>query len=211
MWGVVKYHPFFLLHNSPNRTVSDEYRQGYKYSFIEYKNLSADERVQSALAGGHRCAAQRPDCAPNGHSLGGRSGHREMTPGSRFPILQVADLGLIRTVKCFVARFKMALAEPSSFRITALQLFGSRWEQMNVLSFISLRFSKISNKSFASRSSVSVWSESAILTIELGRNWQGAVTPNFCWNRSCSWSDLFCDLGKRRSSINSSFNSSSFR
>ena len=61
-----------------------------------------------------------------GHPLGGRSGHREMAPGSRFPILQVADLGLMRTVKCFVARFKMALAETSSFRIIALQLFGSR-------------------------------------------------------------------------------------
>lgn len=43
--------------------------------------------MQSALAGGHRCAAQRPDCAPSGHPLGGRSGHREMAPGSRFPIL----------------------------------------------------------------------------------------------------------------------------
>lgn len=43
--------------------------------------------LQSALAGGHRCAAQRPDCAPSGHPLGGRSGHREMAPGSRFPIL----------------------------------------------------------------------------------------------------------------------------
>lgn len=32
----------------------------------------------------------------------------------------------------------MALAETSSFRIIALQLFGSRREQMNVLSFISL-------------------------------------------------------------------------
>jgi len=58
--------------------------------------------------------------------LGGRSGHREMAPGSRFPILQVADLGLMKTVKCFVARFKMALAETSSFRIIALKLFGSR-------------------------------------------------------------------------------------
>ena len=82
--------------------------------------------LQSALAGGHRCAAQRPDCAPSGHPLGGRSGHREMAPGSRFPILQAADLGLMRTVKCFVARFKMALAETSSFRIIALKLFGSR-------------------------------------------------------------------------------------
>ena len=79
-----------------------------------------------ARVSGHRCVAQRPDCAPSGHPLGGRSGHREMTPGSRFPILQVADLGLMRTVKCFVARFKMALAETSSFRIIALQLFGSR-------------------------------------------------------------------------------------
>ena len=52
--------------------------------------------------------------------------HREMAPGSRFPILQVADLGLMKTVKCFVARFKMALAETSSFRIIALKLFGSR-------------------------------------------------------------------------------------
>ena len=91
-----------------------------------YEQLGLAQDVQSALAGGHRCAAQRPDCAPSGHPLGGRSGHREMAPGSRFPIHQVADFGLIRTVKCFVARFKMALAETSSFRIIALQLFGSR-------------------------------------------------------------------------------------
>ena len=88
--------------------------------------VSVSRSLHIARVSGHRCAAQRPDCAPSGHPLGGRSGHREMAPGSRFPILQVADLGLIRTVKCFVARFKMALAETSSFRIIALQLFGSR-------------------------------------------------------------------------------------
>ena len=80
--------------------------------------VSVSRSLHIARVRGHRCAAQRPDCAP--------SGHREMSPGSRFPILQVADLGLMRTVKCFVARFKMALAETSSFRIIALQLFGSR-------------------------------------------------------------------------------------
>ena len=75
--------------------------------------LERIDNVQAALAGGHRCAAQRPDCAPSGHPLDGRSGHREMTPGSRFPILQAADLGLIRTVKCFVARFKILCVIPA--------------------------------------------------------------------------------------------------
>ena len=77
----------------------------------------------------YKCNLRWPaatDALLSGHPLGGRSGHREMAPGSRFPILQAADLGLMRTVKCFVARFKMALAETSSFRIIALKLFGSR-------------------------------------------------------------------------------------
>ena len=37
------------------------------------------------------------------------------------------------------------------------QLAGSRCEQINVLSFISLRFSRISKRIFTSRSSVRVW------------------------------------------------------
>lgn len=43
-----------------------------------------NEQMQSAAASGHRCVAQRPHCARNGHPLGGRSGHRERLPAAVF-------------------------------------------------------------------------------------------------------------------------------
>ena len=43
----------------------EAYRRRYRISPL--KIVHKANSVQSALAGGHRCAAQRPDCAPSGH------------------------------------------------------------------------------------------------------------------------------------------------